>query len=73
MKCSHGAATGALDEDALFYLMSRGIHADDARRMLVEAFLTDVLDGIALVAVREAYTGALQARLGGIGPTAVVQ
>ena len=73
VKCSHGAATGTLDDDALFYLMSRGIHADAARRMLVEAFLTDVLDGIGPVAVREAYTGVLQARLGGIGPTAVAQ
>ena len=43
VKCSHGAATGELDENQLFYMQSRGIDADEARRILVEAFLDDVL------------------------------
>lgn len=42
VKCSHGAATGELDEDQLFYMQSRGIDVDEARRILVEAFLDDV-------------------------------
>ena len=41
-KCSHGAATGELDEEQLFYMQSRGIDRDEARRILVEAFLDDV-------------------------------
>lgn len=47
VKCSHGAAAGELDEDALFYLRARGIAAAEARRLLVGAFLGEVLDEIA--------------------------
>ena len=43
VKCSHGAASGELDEEQLFYMRSRGIDAEEARRMLVEAFLDDAL------------------------------
>jgi Fe-S cluster assembly protein SufD len=53
VKCSHGATAGALDDDALFYLRSRGIPEERAQRILVEAFLGDVIDGIALAGLRE--------------------
>jgi Fe-S cluster assembly protein SufD len=46
VKCAHGATCGALDESALFYARSRGIAYDDARAMLVEAFLEEVKDGL---------------------------
>jgi len=46
VKCSHGATVGDLDETALFYLESRGIPADEARRMLIEAFAADAIDRI---------------------------
>ena len=52
VKCSHGAATGELDEDQLFYMQSRGIDVDEARRILVEAFLDDVLLKIENEAIR---------------------
>jgi len=42
VKCSHGATTGQLDEEALFYLRSRGISSPIARQMLLEAFASDV-------------------------------
>lgn len=41
--CTHGATVGRLDEDALFYLQSRGIPADQARTMLVSAFAGEVV------------------------------
>lgn len=44
VKCSHGATVGALDDEQLFYLRSRGIAEADARDMLVRAFLIDALD-----------------------------
>ena len=44
VKCSHGSTTGQFDEDAVFYLKSRGISETNARRMLVHAFIGDVLD-----------------------------
>ncbi|MFA7275456.1 MAG: Fe-S cluster assembly protein SufD [Pseudobdellovibrionaceae bacterium] len=46
VKCSHGTTTGELDETPLFYLMSRGIPKEEARRLLLEAFLGDVLTKI---------------------------
>ncbi|MGH8127923.1 MAG: Fe-S cluster assembly protein SufD [Gammaproteobacteria bacterium] len=41
--CNHGAATGAIDPDALFYLQSRGIDADAARRMIAYGFAAHIL------------------------------
>ena len=55
VKCSHGAAAGELDEDALFYLRARGIDQADARRMLVEAFIADALENVADASVRAAF------------------
>jgi Fe-S cluster assembly protein SufD len=46
VKCSHGATVGDLDETSFFYLLSRGIEPDVARRMLVEAFVAEVIDEI---------------------------
>lgn len=53
VKCTHGAAIGQLDEDAMFYLKARGINALDARNMLIHAFADDVLNGIRLESVRK--------------------
>lgn len=52
VKCSHGAASGELDENQLFYMQSRGIDEDEARRILVEAFLDDVIYKIENEAIR---------------------
>ena len=42
VRCSHGSATAPMDAEQLFYLLSRGIAAEEARRMLAEGFLADV-------------------------------
>ena len=55
VKCSHGAAAGALDEAALFYLRSRGIPQEEARLLLVAAFVHDVVDEIENESVREIF------------------
>jgi len=61
VKCSHGATVGALDEAQLFYLRARGIPAATARSMLVEAFLTEAVEGVtdetAKAALDEAVAG----------------
>ena len=46
VKCSHGATVGALDPDQLFYLRSRGVPDQEARAILVRAFLAEMLEGI---------------------------
>ncbi len=52
VRCSHGATTGELDDDALFYLRSRGIPERKARVILLEAFARDVVELIPLEDVR---------------------
>ena len=44
VKCSHGSAVGELDEEELFYLRSRGIPYAQAKSILVESFLSEVID-----------------------------
>jgi len=55
VKCSHGATSGELDDDALFYLQARGISESNARKILIEAFLGDVLTSIDNDVVREYF------------------
>lgn len=43
VKCSHGSTTGQLDEEAIFYLRARGISEKSARKLIVSAFINDVL------------------------------
>lgn len=53
VKCSHGAATGQLDQQALFYMRSRGIDLPEARSMLMNAFVSDIIDRVHLEPLRE--------------------
>jgi Fe-S cluster assembly protein SufD len=46
VKCSHGCTTGQLDEEAMFYLRSRGIEKNTARAMMLYAFVAEVLENI---------------------------
>lgn len=52
--CGHGSTCGKLDEDSLFYLMSRGIHREEAETMLVRGFLEELVDPIEDEALAEA-------------------
>ena len=47
VKCSHGATVGAIDEDAVHYFRSRGIHDDRARALFVRGFLREAIDDVA--------------------------
>lgn len=53
VKCAHGAAIGALDQTAAFYMASRGIPPEVARKLLVRAFIADAFTAIADETVRE--------------------
>ena len=52
VKCSHGATTGQLDEEQLFYLRARGLQEDTARHLLQQAFASEVIDKVPLAALR---------------------
>ena len=46
VKCSHGATTGELDEEMLFYLRSRGLNKEEAKKLLIEGFINELFDDI---------------------------
>jgi Fe-S cluster assembly protein SufD len=63
VKCAHGATTGRLDPDMLFYLLSRGLDRETAQSLLVYAFLADVLTGMSVSSARSAIENALISQL----------
>ena len=63
VKCGHGATTGQLDQEALFYMKQRGIDEDTARMMLLSAFVQDVVDEIHLDVLREKMKDMIDRRL----------
>ena len=46
VKCSHGSASGSLNEDSIFYLMSRGLNYEQSKELLINGFLLDVIEKI---------------------------
>ena len=64
VRCSHGATAGKLDENMLFYLLSRGLDRDSAQRLLKWAFLEDVIAQVALAPLRRQIEARLIGRLG---------
>lgn len=65
VKCSHGMTTGQLDENALFYMRSRGIPEAEARMMLGVAFTSDVLEHVRLTPLRERLNRLVENRFRG--------
>ncbi len=63
IQAAHGATTGRLDEDVLFYLLSRGLSAASARSLLKWAFLSETLGAVGPKALRRAAESAVAARL----------
>ncbi|MGJ8596926.1 Fe-S cluster assembly protein SufD [Sulfitobacter sp.] len=61
--CSHGSTSGAIDEDALFYLRSRGVPEGQATNLLTLAFLAEAVDEIADEGLRDDLTARLEAWL----------
>jgi Fe-S cluster assembly protein SufD len=65
VKCTHGATIGQIDQEAVFYLRSRGIGLEEARALLTQAFASDVIDKIKFEPVRAQLREVLAARLAG--------
>jgi Fe-S cluster assembly protein SufD len=61
----HASATGRFDDEQLFYLQSRGITEDEARRLVVRGFLSEILQQIGSPALEERLQGAVEAELRG--------
>ncbi len=63
----HASATGRFDDEQLFYLQARGIPADEARRLVVRGFFTEVLDQIPDEAIRARLWAAVDDEIGAVG------
>jgi Fe-S cluster assembly protein SufD len=53
VRCSHGSTTGQLDDEAIFYLRSRGISYEDARKMLISGFAHEIVNGIGYTPIKD--------------------
>ena len=53
VKCSHGSTSGNLDEEAIFYLMSRGLNYQQSRKLLINGFLLDVVEKITDLEIKD--------------------
>ncbi|MEJ2582214.1 MAG: Fe-S cluster assembly protein SufD [Acidobacteriota bacterium] len=71
VRCTHGSTVGQLDEEAVFYLRSRGINRDAAVRLLTFAFGGEILDRIPVTALRESLQEKVAGRL--ISMTAIME
>ncbi len=65
VKCSHGATIGQLDEQAMFYMRTRGIPYEEARLLLMFAFTADVIDNIRIPALADRMKMLVEKRLRG--------
>jgi Fe-S cluster assembly protein SufD len=63
VRCTHGSTVGRLDDEAVFYLRSRGIAEDEARRILTLAFAGEVLDRVPIAPLREELRQSVSDRL----------
>ena len=65
VKCGHGATVGQLDQDAMFYMQTRGISCQEARTLLMQAFMSDIIDGVRLEALRDRLRHLVEKRFAG--------
>ncbi|MDR3472056.1 MAG: Fe-S cluster assembly protein SufD [Devosia sp.] len=63
--CGHGSTCGKLDDEAMFYLMSRGVPKAEAETMLVRGFIAELLDAVENAALNEALQGVVDGWLAG--------
>ncbi len=68
----HASATGRFDDEQLFYLQSRGITEDEARRLVVRGFLAEIVQRIGSPALQERLTAAIEAELTALVPSEAV-
>ena len=63
VRCGHGAACGQIDEDAIFYLMSRGVSEEQAKRILIRAFVAEVIDTVQDDTLKEHLQNLVETKL----------
>ena len=63
VRCTHGATSGRVDHEQIFYAQSRGLTADEAARLVVAGFFQQIFDRITIPPVRDALAQAVGSRI----------
>ena len=65
VKCSHGSSSGNIDQDSLYYLMTRGLSKKDSTKLLIKGFLNDVLEFIKSTKIKNFIESRLEKQING--------
>ena len=63
VKCSHGSTSGNVEEDSLYYLMTRGLSRKDSLRLLINGFLNDIVDAIKSNTIKDFISSNLEKQI----------
>ena len=66
VKCSHGSTSGSIDEDAIHYLMTRGIEKSKAKKLLINGFLSEIFENIPEQNVKNFLEQSIEDQINGI-------
>ena len=65
VKCSHGSSSGNIDQNALHYLMTRGLNRGDSTKLLIKGFLNDIIDFIKNPSIKKFIASKLEQQING--------
>ena len=65
VKCSHGSTSGSIDENSIYYLMTRGISEIDAKQLLIKGFLADFLEKVKNQEIKMLFEENLERQVNG--------
>ena len=63
VKCSHGSTTGQIDEEAIHYMRTRGINEADAKKLILQSFLNDIVEKISLEDLQDSIKSEIETYL----------
>ena len=66
VKCSHGSSSGSIDEDAIHYLMTRGIELQNAKKLLINGFLNEIFENVAEEKIKTFLEKCIKEQIDGI-------
>ncbi len=66
VKCSHGSTSGSIDEDAIHYLMTRGIRLSEAKKLLINGFLSEIFENVAEPKIKNFLEKTVEGQINGI-------
>ena len=66
MKCSHGSTSGSIDEDAIHYMMTRGIKLSTAKKLLINGFLNEIFENFTEEKIKKFLEKIIKDQIDGI-------